>query len=478
MVALGLGAWLVSTVRPWPRGGASVAVLPFADLSEAGDQAWLADGIAEELLHSLAALEGLRVAGRTSSFRFRGRTGDLGDIGAQLRVSSVVEGSVRRAGDRIRVSAELVDVAGGAVVWSETYDRTVGDLFAMEEEIARAVAGGLRVALLDRGPASGVARPTRGEAQAELLRGRHLARRGTEADHRAALQALEHAVALDPGSATALAELAMARLSLLPYLSSDSPGWEATMAETRAASRAAAERAIALAPGQAAGWLARSQLRLSVDGDWPGASGDLDRALQLDPRDLDVRFQHARASAQNGRLAAAISEMQGVFRDDPLSANAATSLGAMYAAAGRYAESRATLERALAIEPRHAKAVRNLCATEILDGRAERALELAGAIGPEWARRHVQALAYHALGRDREAREELAWLSHARWNQFQVAELHAWLGDRDAAFASLERAVEVRDMGIFHAKYDPFLETLHADRRFADLLRRVGLPPE
>ncbi len=475
VVALGGGAvlaWRHSSLKSAVEAGPpSIAVLPFADLSPQKDQEYLADGVAEEILTAVSRVKGLRVAGRTSSFHFKGRSENLRAIGEQLRVSSVLEGSVRREGDRIRVSAQLVNVADGYRRWSETFDRNVTDIFAVQDEIARAVAAGLRLQLLDHQETARAARTANADAYAELLKGNQLFRRGTGADCRSAVEAFERSIALDPGYAPAHAALSIAQANLLIAYDQGS----GDLAEL---SRASAERALALAPLLADGYVARALVRWGFDHDWLGSLRDLEKALSLDPYDPPARYRHAQMLATLGRVEEAIAAMHALLRDDPLSADAGWMLGNYYNATARHDLARDALNRALQIEPQHERALGSLALTEILDKHPEAALDLSKRTQSEFIRRIIEAMAYHDLDRTREAGEAVAWLEQKKRYAYSLADVYAWRGDRDRAFASLEEAVATRDAGVRAVKYDVFLRSLRDDPRYPAFLKRVKLPAD
>ncbi len=267
---------------PIPQSDVSIAVLPFADMSAGRDQEYLSDGIAEEILNALAQVEGLRVIGRTSSFSFKGKSDDLAAIAQKLRVTRLLEGSVRREGSHVRITAQLVD-AEGRHLWAETFDRGLTGIFALQDEIAGAVVRELRVKLLPGQVPSTQERSTASlAAYREFLLGRQFANQGTREGHLRAIAAFERAVAADPGYGPAWASLASSRDWYAGTVS------DLDVAEVQALQRRAmdeAERAILVRPRLADGYAARGFLRgLRVPPDWEGAEADLGRALELNPQ--------------------------------------------------------------------------------------------------------------------------------------------------------------------------------------------------
>ncbi len=295
----------------------SIAVLPFADLSPAKDQEYFADGIAEEILNALANVEGLHVPGRTSSFFFKGKSAKLADIGRELNVGAVLEGSVRKEGNRVRVTAQVVDVPRGYHLWSETYDRELTGIFAVQDEIARAVVQALKVKLLPGGaPVVKEHRTTNPEAYNAYLLGRHFFDLGTPDGMSRAVAALEKALALDPQYAPAWAWLSVSILNSAVYLSQGGPAAQIDEAARRAT--AAADKAVALAPDLADCWSARAWMRTSISWEWAGAHADFDRAIALNPRDANILLRRSHLLALQGRLPEAIALARKVIEIDPL----------------------------------------------------------------------------------------------------------------------------------------------------------------
>ena len=265
----------------------SIAVLPFADMSPGKDQEYFSDGIAEEILNALTHVEGLRVIGRTSSFSFKGKNTDLRTIGRELSVGTVLEGSVRKAGEKVRITTQLIDATDGAHLWSETYDRNLADVFAVQEEIARAVVAALRVKLIGgQGPSTKDYETQNMEAHNQYLLGRTRydgSPRGAER----AVKAFEKAITLDPGYGPAWAELsrALSNLALLGDPTGEGRDyWKRSLA--------AADKVVMLAPNFATGYARRAWVR-NFAWDWQGARSDLERALAIEPRSIDTRHVYA-----------------------------------------------------------------------------------------------------------------------------------------------------------------------------------------
>ncbi len=293
----------------------SIAALPLVNLSRDPDQEYFADGLAEELLNLLAKVPGLHVAGRTSSFAFKGKNEDLRSIGQKLNVATVLEGSVQKAGDRVRITMQLINAADGYHLWSESYDRKLTDVFAVQDEIAQAVVAALKLKLLQP-PTSRDRRTANINAFNEYLLGRQFFHRNNVDGFRRAKEAYERAVALDPDYAAAWAGLALATF------------WVADSAESLPAIKegqdravAAAEKAIALAPDLPDGYLARGFVRVPILWDFDGSRADLERALALKPDDPDALNNYAGLIARAlGRFPEGIAAARRATELDPLNA--------------------------------------------------------------------------------------------------------------------------------------------------------------
>ncbi len=454
------------------RAMPSIAVLPFVDLSPQHDQEYFSDGIAEEILNALAHVEGLHVAGRTSSFSFKGKNASVSDVGRALNVANVLEGSVRKSGNRVRITAQIVNVADGYHRWSDTYDRELTDVFAVQEEIARGVVDALKVRLVaGRVPTMADRRTKSSEAYNEYLLGRQLYLRHSAEGHRRAMQAFERALALDPGYAPARAQLALV-LRAMQYEADD----PAAAARFRRRALDEAERAVALGPDLPEGYSIRGFLRMAWLRDWSGAQADLRRAVELGPGDSPTRRRIGMLLASQGSLAEGLAEAERATQLDPLDATNWQWVGVFETAMGRLDRARVAELRALEISPESDDAHGQLALVDLLEGRAAAALADASTVGkPD--RLVAIALAHHALGQEEESRRALDELvtRHAHNSAESIAQVYAWLGDRDRAFEWLDRALEDELWGV---KFDPFLSSLRGDPRWSALLRKMNLPSD
>jgi len=489
LLLLGLGAAAAAPglvyffVWPGPRGRAaepavagapavpSIAVLPFVNLSSDREQEYFSDGIAEEILNALAQLDGLRVIGRTSSFAMKGHQEDLRAIGRRLGAANLLEGSVRKSGPRVRITAQLVEARGGSHLWSQEFDRELTDVFAVQEEIARAVVAALRLKLL---PAAPEPRRTLDPETHDLyLRGLNLMAQGSGAAYQSAVAALQRAVERDPGYAPAWAALADAR-----YLAADqaptghpSQDWPRALAD--------AEKAIALAPTLADGYRARGTLRQGALQDWAGAQADLERARALNPGSAAILEQYGSLLAALGRLPEATAAFQEAARLDPLAADVQVMLGIVHLASGQAAQAQEAAALAVELAPESGRAARTLGFALLLQRRLPEARAafrrstntLFAAMG--------EAMVAHSEGHAAQAQQALDGIlaqPFALQGSFQIAQIYAWRGEADRAFEWLGHAAEAHDAGLIYLKYDPLLRGLHGDPRFAALLRRMKLP--
>ncbi len=455
---------------------ASVAVLPFLDLSPQRDQEYFSDGLAEEILNALAQVKGLRVVGRTSSFSFRGKNEDLRSVGQKLGVGAVLEGSVRKAGNRVRITAQLVKVDDGYHVWSQVYDRELTDVFVVQDDIARSVVQGLRIELLaGEGAAAGAYRTARPEVHEAYLLARQLVERGSEQGNRAALAELEKAIALDAGYAPAWVELSYVLWGLSDIGEEDA----ATLRALRARARAAAYRAVELAPEWADAWIARAGVRGKL-WDWSGAEEDLDRALRLGARGTGALTVRIGVTAARGDVQAAIAHAEEMVRGDPLSTAAWNWLGWLRYCSGDLERAERELRRSLEISPDHEWPLRNLAHVQIASGDHAGALATAQRMSEEAMRLRMTAVAHHAMGHEAESRKarETLVTRYGASKPVVVAAAYALTGDLERALDGLELGFAQHDPGMRYVKYHPVFRQLRGHRRFTALLRKMNLPPD
>jgi len=449
----------------------SIAVLPFVDMSEKKDQEYFSDGLAEELLDLLAKTPGLHVIARTSSFSFKGKSDDIPTIAAKLKVANILEGSVRKSGNRLRVTTQLVRATDGEHLWSETYDRELKDVFKVQDEIAGAVVAALKLKL---SPTQGSSprRSSNTDAYLQYLLGQQYFTHGSDEDLRRAAAAYHNAIALDPRYAAAYSGLAYAEAYLVD-VTGDAAGIQRA--------EAAAARAIELAPDQAMGYTARGDLRFGNYWDWTGAQADYSRALELDPNDPFVLRRYSILLSYLGRLPESIAAARRATELDPFSAPAWNVLGSNLSLSGENPAAREALRRALAINPAYIYALNSLGTVELLDRKPAQALATFQQMAPDSAyltfRLTGTAMAEHSLGHDTQSRQALdqAIEVGARSAAYQIAEACAWRGEVDQAFLWLERAYRQRDGGLAALKVDPPFESLRGDPRFKAMLKKINL---
>ena len=448
----------------------SIAVLPFADMSPEKNQEDFSDGLAEELLNSLAKIRGLRVAARTSSFQFKG-TEDLRTIADKLNVSTILEGSVRTQEGRVRITAQLIKASDGFHLWSETYDRELRDIFAVQDDIARAVAGSLQVALLGDVKPAPSAKGTSVEAYNAVLQGRYFMGRRSKANLERAAAYFEQASKLDPNYAPAWAGLAGVRI--LQGGGGDLPSREAF-----SDAREAANRALALDRNLAEAHVADATIKQRYDWDWSGADAAFQRAMELEPGNADVLNRAGGLACSLGRFDEALQLRRRAVAQDPLSVAAWANLGFCAGRAGKWEESASAVKKALELNPGQSGGHAYLGRILLVQSRPQEALtESEQETSPLW-RMQGLALAYHALGRTKEADATLAEFiaKYQADGAFQVAELYAFRGEADRAFEWLERAYVQRDGGLSEMKGEMLMKKIERDPRYVAFLKKMRLP--
>ena len=467
------GAFWMGRTRT-PRPGSigterSIAVLPFADLSPEKNQAYLSDGLAEELIDGLARTQGLRVAGRLSSFQFRNKSDDSRTIGRKLKVATLLEGSVRRQGNRARIDVRLIKAEDGFELWSETFDRELNDILAVQKEIAIAVAGELKIKLL--GPAQQFPKATNADAYSAYLQGRFFFARNNKENLLKAAAYFEQATKLDPNYARAWVGLADARRFLMAedYV---------PQSEGYLAARNAAEHALTLDPSLADAHAAMGSIKMLHDWDWAGADAEFHRALELEPGNARIIRDFAALAKIMGRLDESLAFYGQAIQLDPLSSAARRNLGIALYFDGRHEEALAAFRQALELAPEAVTVHGWMARAYLAQSRPEEALaEVEKEKHPIF---HLATLALvdNALGRKSESRKNLAdFISKFQSDApYQVAEIYAFQGDKDHAFAWLERSYAERDDGIRDMLTDPLLRNLVTEVRYTSLVKEMRLP--
>jgi TolB-like protein/Flp pilus assembly protein TadD len=452
----------------------SVAVLPFVDMSEKKDQEYFADGTAEEILDLLAKVPGLRVPARTSSFYFKGKSEDIPTIARRLLVAHVLEGSVRKAGNRVRITIQLVRADNGYHLWSETYDRTLDDIFKVQDDIAGEVVKALRISLgANDLPRAVVTNNT--EVHSLLLQAGYFFDRETPDDFARAVRYLQQAIQVDPNSAQAWADLS----NVLTVTWQN--GWlpnDRTFQQLRAQALHAAERAIAIDPTFGAGHEALAEVRYWFDWDWAGAEAELEKARTLDPTSTWIAGSLAEL---RGHLNEAIQVWDQVTERDPLNANPYLFRAEIYYLTGRFTEAVAAARKAVEFAPGAARSRTALAQMLLAVGQPEAALAEAEKESDPGYRTYARARTYTLIGRRPEADAALAELQKsfaADW-AYEIAALHALRAEPDQAFLWLDRAYQQRDtalIGTPSVNIDADMRNLHGDPRWKAFLHKMKLP--
>lgn len=478
-------AQLVGRERPPAQAGQAervrLAVLPFQDLSADPEQDFFAEGLTEEMIAQLGRLQPARLAviARTSAMKYKDPARDIAAIGRELRVDYVVEGSVRYAQGRVRIAAKLIETGGQTQLWAETYERDLQDVLALQSEVARAVAAGVRLTLTPQTEAR-LARAARVDPEAyELfLRGRFFWNRRDAEGLRRSIEYFEKAIARQPDYALAYAGIADANIVL-----GDQGNAPAGEALPRA--RAAALRALQIDPSLAEAQASLAMVRGVYDWDWPGAEQGFRRAIDLNPSYATAHHWYAHLLRAIGRFEEAVAETRRAQELDPLSLIINSNVGSALFYAGRYGEAAAQYRRTIEMNPDWAPAHWGLGRTLRKLGRVPEALaEHAKAVDASHRDAGYVCTLANALalaGRRAGAQELLAEMEARAQRQYvspyDLALVHAGLGDVERALASLERAYSERHSSLRQLRVDERLDPVRSDPRFEALARRVGLYP-
>ena len=452
----------------------SIAVLPFANMSGEKDQEYFSDGLTEEVLNSLAEINELQVAARTSAFSFKGKDTDIGTIARKLNVGAVLEGSVRRSGNRVRITTQLINAVTGFHLWTHTYDRDLGDVLKLETEIAGAVASALKVSLLGEVATKIELGGTRNPAALDAyLRGRK-AQVGAhgEKDYRAAVAAYTEAIGLDPGYALAYANRSLA----LASLADEGSGPE--VRENFAKAEVDARKAIMLAPDLAEG---HNALAVYFDNgllDFSQANAEYERALALAPGDAHVLRDYGAFAATMGHFDAGIAAARHAVVLDPLNRTGQFFLGEALYYGRQNKEAIAAFEHALALDPEYqpAHAFRGLAYYAL--GDFERARASCEVKPDYWASQWCLAVTYNKLNRHADAEAVLAKFKAVQGDTsaYQYAAVYAQWGDVPQALEWLDKAMLVRDPGLEELKVDPLMDPLRKEPRFQAVMRELKFP--
>jgi TolB-like protein/DNA-binding winged helix-turn-helix (wHTH) protein/thioredoxin-like negative regulator of GroEL len=485
LCSLGFGVYRLTERRSAPATTASatsmgasnepsIAVLPFLDMSEGRDQQYFADGMTEELIDLLSQFPALKVSARTSSFYFQNKPTPVSDIAKMLGVTNVLEGSVRKSSGKMRITAQLIRTDTGFHVWSETYEEPLDDIFKVQDDIARKIGEKLQTSLADD-LASKYREPrgtTNPDAYTFYVKGLALYRHaGVKADYEDAANQLRQSVTIDPAFAEGWLNLEM-------VLSGEVIGGFVTPEVVSAEMRHAADRVVALMPNTAPAHRAIAQIDWSLDWKWRAAAEEYKRAYELDPNSAQGVRQLASVSHLIvGDDSTALNLYRRAIDLDPLRDLNHIQIGIYYLDKGQLSEAESAMQAALALNAKLPSANAMMGQILIARGRPTDALATVQREPADADRRWGLALAYQALGRKADADAALAAMERwdAEMNAFLIAEIYAYRGELDQAFAWLERAQRQRDMGLMALKTDPIMNNLRGDPRYKALLVKMNL---
>ncbi len=449
---------------------ASIAVLPFADMSPDEDQAYFSDGISEELLNLLAKIPELRVASRTSAFSFRGETLEISEIAQRLNVAHVLEGSVRKADDQVRITAQLIDARSDTHLWSQTWDRTLDDVFAIQDEIAADVAEQLQVTLLGATPK---AQPIDPEAYTLYLQARQLADQFTAESLEQSNERFRLALEVDPAYAAAWAGLAANYANQAAY-------GLGPLDESYAAAREAAGRALAIDPEFAPAHASLGMIAAFYEADLPAVARHYRRALELDPTNPDILAEAATLNDDLGRLDEAIAIWDYLIARDPVNPSLHGSRALTLRRAGRFDEALVSARTALSLSPGQVGGYYLVGQTLLRQGEPE--LALAETLkephnGYRWI---ALAVVYAELGRlgDSDAAIDSVIATDETGWAYNLAYVYALRNEADAAFKWLDTAVEYHDAGLVEIGASELFKSIQDDPRWLPFLESIGKSPE
>ncbi len=458
------------TASPAAGVDRSVAVLPFVDMSAGKDQEYFADGISEELLNLLAKVPQLRVIARTSSFSFKGKEVDIAEIAKKLNVANVLEGSVRKSGDTLRITAQLIRASDSSHLWSQTYDRKLTDVFAVQDEIAAAVVEQLKVTLLGAAPKATVTDP---KAYGVFLQARELSRQYSAASLEQAIALYRQALAIDPSYAPAWDAMARAYFGQMDL-------GVLTIEQGLPLGKEAVRKALEHDQSFAPAYGTQAIFDAIIGRDYPAAVQHLERGLALDPANIDIIGIAGVVARRLGRLDLAIALGQYKVAHDPVAIEGYDDLGLAYRYNGQLDESIAAYRKLLSLAPDAGWERTALGSVLLQKGDAEAALAEFQKEPIEVYRLSGLAMAYQVLGRKAESDAAFAEMmeKYPDTKPFSTAVVMTYRGDVDGAFEMLDKADRIHDIDVGATAAFPTFAPLHKDPRWLPLLRRLGLAPE
>ena len=466
--------------RPATPDSSSIAVLPFVNLSSDKENEYFSDGLTDDLIDALTKVHGLRVVARGSAFQFKGKNPDIRAVGRQLNVAAVLEGSVQRSGGRLRITAQLSSVADGYHVWSETYDRRLADVFAVQDEISRAIVAALEVRVAGEPGRRLVQSSTQDlEAYNLYLQGRFHLNKWRPEGARKGIEYFAQAIGKDPDYAPAYTGLADCYTWLGVF------GWSAAR-QAMPQARAAANRALQLDETLAAAHVSLGYVKALYDWDWPGAEREFKRALELSPGDADAHFAYSVTYLTPlGRLDEALAEIQRALALDPLSPYKITAGGMIYSDRREYDRAVEQFRKAIELEPSFYHAYDEMLGVEAVRGQPEAMEAVMQAMRAAFTNvddTSVRARLAARQGKRAEARGLVEHLiqecvrAQRPGKSCYAAQIYASIGEKDLAFEWLNKAYDERNPLLAYAKVMPNYDNLRSDPRFRALLHRLGLP--
>jgi adenylate cyclase len=465
----------------------SVAVLPFVNLSDDKGSEYFSDGISEELLTILQKIPGMHVAARTSAFSFKGKNATAQEIGQKLGVAHLVEGSVRKSGDAVRIAARLSRADTGQELWSENFTRDLKDVFAVQSELAETIVAQLRGQLTGGAAAPADKEKIQAEVKAaekggtknveahqSYLQGRFYQNRNSDKSIGQALAAYQRAVELDPGFALAWAGVAQAHTW---YCNFSTEGGLKSFDAHLAAARDATARALALEPDLPDALFARAMIQMNFDYDWKGAGETLRKALAVAPQDPALLAQAGNLAEAREETAPALDFFRRAVGADPVNATYRSYLAGNLVVAKQYEEARAEYARAIELNPASPWIHAGLGSTYLLEGKFEEAAAAAQQDTAEWAKLTILAATRWSQKRIPESDAALAELikNSAETAAYQIAGVYGYRGDKDRAFEWLERARRQRDAGLAGLRQETYLDNIKDDPRWNAFLHKMGL---
>jgi adenylate cyclase len=477
LLAIGFGWWWTTQPRRaspapsavHPADQKSIAVLPFVDMSQAKDQEYFCDGISEEILDALAKVDGLRVVARTSSFSFKGKNADVGEVANKLNVENVLEGSLRREGNRIRITAQLINARDGFHLWSETYERELKDVFAVQDEITRSIVDALKIKLA-------VAPPARARQNTEAydlyLQGLYLSNKSTEEELRKSVDFFQRSLEKDPNSARAWIGIAKAWIWLADAY--------VRPLEAYPKVKEAASKALALDERNAEAHSYLGETKRILDRNLSGEEAELKRAMEIDPNSGDSHLFMSFLKSAQGELEYAVQEIEEAERLDPLSPPICFVAVLWYVSADRIEDAINAGQRSVQLDPNYVYFNPPLADAYGAKGDFNQAVALY-----EKAQAATQfpsvglGITYAKMGRREDARHILDRLIEKSRQQYvaadSIAAMYVALGEKDEAFRWLDRAFEEHSGSFYSYLFRPEFRPLRSDPRFTDLLRRTGI---